>query len=159
VDDQRPAESEFLFRSLDFSQPIYQQIVDGLIKAVIRGALKPGDRIPSQREMAARLAVSPNTVQRAYRDLETLGLTETLRGQGAFIRDDPALVRRLKAAMARNAVCTLLGELRELGCGREEIAALVAEELERSSAVGGNGAEGTRPGDRIKGRLGKRHGR
>jgi len=135
VDDRRSTEPEFPFPPLDFSRPIYQQIVDGLIKAVIRGALKPGDRIPSQRELAGRLAVSPNTVQRAYRDLDTLGLTETMRGQGAFIRDDPALLRRLKAEMARRAASVFLGELRALGYGREEITDLLAGELERPAAA------------------------
>jgi GntR family transcriptional regulator len=65
--------------------PIYRQIIDQICRAVAAGQLAPGDRLPSVRELAARLLVNPNTVARVYRDLERDGLLETRRGQGTYV--------------------------------------------------------------------------
>jgi GntR family transcriptional regulator len=66
----------------DTAQPIYRQIIDDYKKKLIRGELKGGDRIPSQREYADMVKVNPNTVQRAYREMEAMKMVETVRGQG-----------------------------------------------------------------------------
>ena len=67
----------------DPALPIYQQIIDAFRRAIARGQLAPGDRIMSQRELAQIARVSPNTAKRAYREMEQMGLTETIRGQGS----------------------------------------------------------------------------
>src|SRR5690625_4014701 len=91
--------------------PIYQQIIDEFKRAIARGELAPGDRIPSQRELATQARVNPNTVQRAYREMEWLGLVKTLRGQGTFVSGEPTLLATLRAEMADAAVERFVGEM------------------------------------------------
>lgn len=108
---------------LDPSRPIYQQIIDTIKRSVVRGELAPGERIPSQRELAQEAKVNPNTVQRAYREMEQSGLVETLRGMGTFIGRDPALLARLRQEMASEAVERFIQDMRALGLTNEEILA------------------------------------
>src|SRR5690606_41321312 len=68
-----------------------------------RGELRPGDRLPSQRDLALQARVNPNTVQRAYREMELLNMTETVRGEGTFVAQNPELIRSLRAEMAQEA--------------------------------------------------------
>ena len=90
-----------------------------------RQELRPGDKIPSQREMAQMLRVNPNTVQRAFREMEAMGLVETLRGEGTFVRSDPGLLRRLRSEMAAAAVRQFVQEVQALGLDETEVIALV----------------------------------
>lgn len=72
--------------------PIYRQLVEQVRQAVASGVLKAGDRLPSVRDLAVELAVNPNTVAKAYQELEREGVIETPRGRGSFVADrDPAL--------------------------------------------------------------------
>lgn len=105
----------------DPERPIYQQIIDEFKRAVARGELKPGDRIPSQRELATQARVNPNTVQRAYREMEWMGLVETLRGQGTFVTNEPEFLAGLRAEMADEAVQRFVSEMRRLGFSAQEI--------------------------------------
>lgn len=66
------------------ARPIYEQVKDGLRHLVVTGALTQGDRLPSVRSLAASLAINPNTIQRAYEDLEAEGYLCTLPGKGSF---------------------------------------------------------------------------
>ena len=70
------------------SVPIYQQIINGVKELVIRKILQPGDKLPSVREMAGMLTTNPNTVSKAYNELERLKIIETLRGRGTFVALD-----------------------------------------------------------------------
>ena len=78
--------------TLNFSSgvPIYKQIVQLLSGKILSGALAPGEKVPSIRDVTAELNVNPNTVAKAYRELELAGLIETRRGMGCFVaeRDD-----------------------------------------------------------------------
>ena len=66
-------------------RPIYAQIVDGIREEIRAGILQEGDRLPSVREQAAMLAINPNTIQRAYRELEASGEIATVPGKGCFV--------------------------------------------------------------------------
>lgn len=68
--------------------PIYDQIVNGIIRLKMLGALKKGDSLPSVRNMAVTLSINPNTVQRAYQILEEKGIINSAPGKGSFIADD-----------------------------------------------------------------------
>lgn len=72
---------------LDFKdpRPIYEQIKDKIKELVINGVLKPDDRIPSVRELAQTLTINPNTIQKAYKDLEAEGIIYSVKGKGNFI--------------------------------------------------------------------------
>ena len=69
------------------SRPIYAQIVDGIKEQVVRGMLKPNDKIPSIRQLATMLAVTPNTVSKAYQELERQGVIVSVQGKGNFISE------------------------------------------------------------------------
>ncbi len=106
--------------------PIFEQIVTGVKAAIARGALRPGEKLPSARALAEELRVNPNTVIRAFTELEREGITETRRGLGTFVREDvdqKALKRELLAAAARR----YLEAARALGLGREEAARMLWE--------------------------------
>jgi GntR family transcriptional regulator len=128
---------------LDFdpARPIYLQIVDEIRRAVARGELAPGDRIPSLRELAQHAGVNPNTVQRAFQEMERMRLTETLRGQGTFICGDPDLVARLRAEMARDALGAFLREMFSLGYTADDIRRLLDAALNEQTKRGDAGAE------------------
>jgi len=67
------------------ARPIYSQIVDGLRNQILSGILADGDKLPSVRELAGSLAINPNTIQRAYRELELGGWIATVPGKGCFV--------------------------------------------------------------------------
>ena len=69
------------------AKPIYEQIKDGLRKLVVANALSAGEKLPSVRELASQLAINPNTIQRAYRELESEGYIYTLTGKGTFVAE------------------------------------------------------------------------
>ncbi|MCM3747886.1 GntR family transcriptional regulator [Paenibacillus pasadenensis] len=116
---------------LDFNnpKPIYLQMVDEVKKSLARGELKPGDKIPSHKEQAHLSKVNPNTVQRAYQEMEREGLTETLRGQGTFIKNDPELLVHIRSEMAQTAVQQFIEEMNGLGINPAETERLLSEHL------------------------------
>lgn len=69
------------------SKPIYEQIKDGLRKLVISNSLSADEKLPSVRELAAKLAINPNTIQKAYRDLESEGYIYTVTGKGTLVAE------------------------------------------------------------------------
>ena len=75
-------------------RPIYTQIVDGFREQIISGILQEGDRLPSVRELASQLTINPNTIQRAYRELEMQGWIATVPGKGCFVCGVPQLTPR-----------------------------------------------------------------
>ena len=103
-------------------EPLFEQLVLQVKGAVARGELRPGDRLPSVRELAGELAINPNTVARAYRELEAAGVIATRRGAGCFVKDvapvmrDSERARRLAALLERAVT-----EAYHLGFGAEEI--------------------------------------
>lgn len=74
------------------SKPIYEQIKDGLRKLVISGSLSANEKLPSVRELASSLAINPNTIQKAYRDLESEGYIYTVAGRGTFAAKQQEIV-------------------------------------------------------------------
>ena len=70
------------------ASPIYAQIIQRLKEQISAGALEPGERLPSVRELAAELAINPNTIQRSYRQLEMEGWIVTVPGKGCFVCSD-----------------------------------------------------------------------
>ena len=86
-----PDRSTFTFR-LDGQSgvPVYRQLIDQVQGAMASGALKPGEQLPTVRLVAVELAINPNTVMRAYREMEIRGIVDTQQGTGTFIADRPA---------------------------------------------------------------------
>lgn len=80
--------AEFAFRLDGHSGvPVYRQLIDQVQGAIASGALKPGDQLPTVRQVAVELEINPNTVLRAYREMEIRGVVDTQQGTGTFISD------------------------------------------------------------------------
>ena len=94
---------EWQFRN---DSPIYTQLTQRLTQAIVAGEFRPGERLPSVRELAVEAGVNPNTVQRALADLERDGLVFSQRTAGRFVQN-------------------FLSEMAKLGCGRDEVIALL----------------------------------
>ncbi len=99
--------------------PIYAQIVRGVEQMLASGQLKPGDRLPSARELAAELKVNPNTVIHAYGQLELAQLTETRRGLGTFVRQDVD-VTVVRQRILLRAAGRFWSEVQHLGLSLED---------------------------------------
>lgn len=104
------------------SRPIYEQIRDELRKLIVSGAIAADEKLPSVRALAAQLAINPNTIQRAYNQLESEGYVYSIPGKGSFaaVMDD-AVAARKKELLVQ--VGELLRELRSLGATAEELVA------------------------------------
>lgn len=100
---------------LDDGRPIFQQVARELSRRIARGALAPGDKLPTVREMAMEFRVNPNTIQRASQELEAQGIVTTRRGLGIFVSDNTEVLERLREEMVTEAVATCVQELRALG--------------------------------------------
>ena len=108
-------------------RPIYEQVKDGLRHLVVTGALQAGDKLPSVRALASSLAINPNTIQRAYRELELDGYILSVAGKGSFVAQIDQLAEQQKK-QAVDAFCTAAQRLRALGLSGEELASLLAQE-------------------------------
>ncbi|MBD5162689.1 MAG: GntR family transcriptional regulator [Oscillibacter sp.] len=115
------------------SQPIYGQIKDGLRRMIVSGALEPGEKLPSVRAMAMELAINPNTIHRAYSELEGEGFIYSVPGKGSFASKREAASAARGADPEREAkliqqLRELVAELRYLHYTDDEIIALMQEE-------------------------------
>ncbi len=114
----------------DADKPIYLQIIDRLSKEIVRGLLKPGDKLPSVREMAIQSGVNPNTIQRTYSEMERMEIVETKRGQGTFVTENEGMLLHLKKAMETKVVESFVQSMREIGASEREIVESVERFLE-----------------------------
>ena len=102
------------------SRPIYLQLVDRLRREILEGILGEGERLPSVRELAAQLAINPNTIQRAYRELEAQDWVVSIPGKGTFVRNvaNPGAARQRQLL---SQLDKLVAELETAGLSREGI--------------------------------------
>jgi GntR family transcriptional regulator len=115
--------------------PAYRQIVDQVRQALRLGLLGPGDQLPTVRDVVKQIAINPNTVHRAYRDLEQQGLTEGRPGSGTFIKRSLSKVPEQQQVLQRQ-LQKWVRTARAAGLGDEAIAALVAEAMRTSEREG-----------------------
>ncbi|HVU90451.1 MAG TPA: GntR family transcriptional regulator [Pirellulales bacterium] len=108
--------------------PIYQQLIDQIAAGIARGQLRPNQRLPSVRELSQTLVVNPNTVARAYTELEREGVLYTRQGLGVFVAEAPQPVaKRARRERLLKLIDPLLVEAVRLGCTAEELIELIAE--------------------------------
>lgn len=106
--------------SFDNERPIYVQLVEKLELDIISGKLKPGERIPSVRELAITLKVNPNTMQKALAELEDKGLVYTERTNGKFVSDNKKLIEERKKKLAKEKTEEFLKSMQDIGITFEE---------------------------------------
>ncbi|MBQ9168866.1 MAG: GntR family transcriptional regulator [Oscillospiraceae bacterium] len=102
------------------ARPIYTQIMDGFREQIVTGVLCQGDRLPSVRELACQLTINPNTIQRAYRELEMEGWIAAVPGKGSFVCGVPSGPQREQLALLEN-FDKIVDGLIALGTSREEL--------------------------------------
>jgi GntR family transcriptional regulator len=125
----------------DDGRPIYGQIVDRVRFAVAGGVLRAGDLVPSVRELSKQLVVNPNTVARAYRDLQSAGVLESVRGMGLQVAEGAAERCRIdRREIVRERLRRAIEEARQSTLDPAEIAVILREEWARG-CVEGNGAD------------------
>ncbi|MEE1823490.1 GntR family transcriptional regulator [Streptomyces sp. BE20] len=114
----------------------YQQIVQQTKQALRLGMLQPGDKLPTAREVVEQTAINPNTVLKAYRELEREGLVEPRPGLGTFVRRSLARPEAAADGPLRAGLVGWVDEAREAGLDREDIDALMASVLEQRFETG-----------------------
>lgn len=107
-------------------RPIYAQIIDGFKEQISAGILQPGDKLPSVRELAANLAINPNTIQRSYRQLEMEGWIVTMPGKGCFVCRDEKLAEEEKKKLLA-AFDATVDSLLSFGISRDELIARLSK--------------------------------
>jgi GntR family transcriptional regulator len=108
--------------------PIYLQIVQQIRSAAATGVLEEGEALPSVRELAVELAVNPNTVSKAYRELQREGVISVARGSGTYVSTAPPSIPRAEAAVrVRSAARRVAAEAYSLGVSRRELTEAVSE--------------------------------
>lgn len=115
---------------LDSDRPIYAQLVERIQKQIVSGQYPPGGRLPSVRELAAVAAVNPNTMQKAFAELERSGLIITQRTNGRTVTDDKELLGNIRQELAKEQVDTFFNGIKELGFTDQEAVELVRKKAE-----------------------------
>lgn len=105
------------------SRPIHQQVRDGLRRLMVTGVLAPGERLPSVRKLAAELTINPNTIQRAYTQLESESFVYTITGRGTFVAQEGDQNQRRIDELTESLRDTVT-ELKQLGVTHEQWTAL-----------------------------------
>ena len=114
---------------LDSDRPIYLQLMERIQHDIISGTYKPGDKLPSVRELAMEASVNPNTMQKALSELERIGLVHSRRTSGRFITEDETMIKQLKTETATEHIREFLKSMEYLGFTRPEILELVQDTM------------------------------
>ena len=116
-------------------KPVYEQLVEQTERFVLSGTLKPGDQLPSVRNLSVQLSINPNTIQKAYVELERRGLTVSVAGKGCFIRSrvDDAVRRYQEKKLAE--LEDLLKELKTSGLSREDLERFIDEHYGKEAEI------------------------
>ncbi len=112
------------------SRPIYEQIVENFKTQMYKGILQEGDQMPSVRSLAVELSTNPNTVQKAYSELERQGFIYTVKGRGNFVKGDVLLKENKKNELVRQ-IARLFNEAVDIGFSMDELVSEVKEYLEK----------------------------
>lgn len=115
--------------NLDGDRPIYVQLVEILQSKIIAGEYKPGEKLPSVRDFAAEAGVNPNTMQRAFANLEQMGLIVTMRTNGRTVADNPGIISQKEKELADICIEQFFAKMEEIGYERKEALALASEKV------------------------------
>lgn len=117
--------------NLDSDRPIYAQLLERIQLQIVSGTYGPGDKLPSVRELAAEASINPNTMQKAFAELERSGLIVTKRTSGRFVTEDKDMITQIRTQLAKEEALSFIEKMKELGFEKNDILALlsaVAEE-------------------------------
>ena len=115
--------------NLDNDRPIYLQLMERIQHDIISGVYKPGDKLPSVRDLAVEAAVNPNTMQKALSELERCGLVYSQRTSGRFITDDTDMIKEMRMDLARAHIQDFFEQMRNLGFSDEDTLEMIRDTL------------------------------
>ena len=114
---------------LDSDRPIYAQIVEKIQMQIVSGYYKPGDKLPSVRELAALACVNPNTMQKAFAELERSGLIKTMRTTGRLVTEDTTMIEGIQKDLAQQQLKIFFEKMMELGYEKTQITTLLEDSI------------------------------
>jgi len=114
--------------------PIYSQLIEHIKLGIVSGEFPPGGKLPSVRDLAGEAGVNPNTMQRAFTELEREGLVNAQRTSGRYVTEDHEMIEETKKDLARAKIKDFLEAMTRLGYGADEIAALVSEQASKEGS-------------------------
>jgi GntR family transcriptional regulator len=112
--------------------PIYYQIVQKICRQIVRGDIKPGEKLPSVRELAVQFGVNPNTAQRVYMEMERLAVVQVRRGQGTFVTENRERLKQLRDQLKQEKIKSFVQDMEEMGFDPAEIAQGLNEYLNKT---------------------------
>lgn len=115
-------------------RPIYEQVIERFETLILNGGLEPNSQLPSVRQLAVELALNPNTVQRAYAELERMGYIYSIKGRGSFVQDAESLQRK-KREYLYHILKDSVRSCRTAGMSREDIRAQMEQILKEDQGV------------------------
>lgn len=119
-------------------KPIYLQVVEEVKLKILCGELRPGDKLESVREMASRLAVNPNTIQRAFLELERQGFIATQRAVGRFVSDNQEFIEKIKRQRIQETIQQFMDEMARYGVKPKELIAYLIEQEDKHEGTHNN---------------------
>ena len=118
-----------MFRlKLSDRRPLYEQIKERFEELIIKGVLKENDKIPSVRELALKLTINPNTIQKAYRELETEGFIYSVKAKGSFVAPHNKTAQKINNDELINELKSLVSKLKFSGISFNEIRSVIEKE-------------------------------
>lgn len=118
---------------LDSDRPIYSQLLEILLVNIVSGTYPQGSKLPSVRDLAATAGVNPNTMQRAFSELERMNLIRTERTSGRFVTEDIEMIKKAREEMAGEQLEIFLNKMEQLGFDEKEILGFVQKKVEERS--------------------------
>lgn len=109
-------------------RPIYEQIKEKIKELIIKGVLKENDKVPSVRELASTLTINPNTIQKAYRELEFEGYIYSLRAKGSFVSPKGVVAKKSDTEGITEEYRAIVSKIKFLGISKEELQVILDEE-------------------------------
>ena len=119
--------------------PLYEQLIENIKLQIIKGVMKPDEQLPSVRQMAQELTINPNTIQKAYRELEREGFTYSIPGRGSFVQKIETDINKERVDELTTELERIIQELLFLG--------LTKEELQQKIEIIAGGGQHERQGD------------
>lgn len=112
---------------LSSERPVYIQLIEQIQAGIVSGYYKPGDKLPSVRDLATEATVNPNTMQKALSELERTGLLYSNRTSGRFISSDETMIKELKMQSAKDTILEFLDKMHQNGFSYDETIQLIME--------------------------------
>ena len=110
---------------IDNKSPIYLQIIKYIQRKIIIGELNPGDTIPSRREMALELKVNLNTVQRAYKEMEQMGIINTFKNYQSNITTNEEILKNIKLELINDSLDQFIDNMKSIKLSKEEVLEII----------------------------------